>query len=246
LAVNLGETDPTFLDGDADHHRHREAFMFTDKEKKVKELIDEHMEKVGDCLGCFIGCFEAFLVEDKTKAEAIHENCDYAETEADILRRKIGDHLYSGAFLPIERKDIYILSEYVDKIANKAETASDIVVYQNPDVPNAYKEAFRKIIKTLDKMFRFLQEAVRLFSLEETLESHEILTEIREHISAVGVMESEIDREEEALMRAIFSSELPLSQKMQIERFLRRIAEVSDVIEDAADRLHILVIGENI
>jgi predicted phosphate transport protein (TIGR00153 family) len=220
--------------------------MFNDKEKKVKELIDEHMEKVGDCLGCFIGCFEAFLVDDKTKAEAIHENCDYAETEADILRRKIGDHLYSGAFLPIERKDIYILSEYVDKIANKAETASDIVVYQNPDVPNAYKEAFRKIIKTLDKMFRFLQEAVRLFSLEETLESHEILTEIREHISAVGVMESEIDREEEALMRAIFSSELPLSQKMQIERFLRRIAEVSDVIEDAADRLHILVIGENI
>lgn len=220
--------------------------MFTDKEKKVKELIDEHMEKVGDCLGCFIGCFEAFLVDDKTKAEAIHENCDYAETEADILRRKIGDHLYSGAFLPIERKDIYILSEYVDKIANKAETASDVVVYQHPDVPDAYKEAFRKIIKTLDKMFRFLQEAVRLFSLEETLESHEILTEIREHISAVGVMESEIDREEEALMRAIFSSELPLSQKMQIERFLRRIAEVSDVIEDAADRLHILVIGENI
>jgi len=220
--------------------------MFTDKEKKVKELIDEHMEKVGDCLGCFIGCLEAFLVNDKAKSEAIHENCDYAETEADILRRKIGDYLYSGAFLPIERKDIYMLSEYVDKIANKAENTSDVVVYQHPHIPEAYKEAFRKIIATLDKMFRFLQEAVKLFTPEDTLESHETLTEIREHISAIGVMESEIDKEEEALMRTIFSSELPLSQKMQIERFLRRITEVSDVIEDAADRLNILVIGEKI
>ena len=220
--------------------------MFTDKEKKVKELMDEHMEKVGDCLGCFIGCFQSFLGGDQDKSEAIHENCDYAETEADILRRKIGDYLYSGAFLPIERKDIYMLTEYVDKIANKAEAASEVVVYQRPDIPEDYKEAFRKINNTLDKMFRFLQEAVRLFAPEETLDSQETLTEIREHISAIGVMESEIDKEEEALMRAVFSSELPLSKKIQIERFLSRIAEVSDVIEDAADRLNILVISEKI
>jgi predicted phosphate transport protein (TIGR00153 family) len=220
--------------------------MFIDKERKVKALIDDHMEKVGDCLGCFIGCFEAFLAGDKSKAENIHANCDYAETEADILRRNIGDHLYSGAFLPIERKDIYMLSEFVDKIANKAETASDVVVFQRPDVPESYKEGFRKILKTIDKMFRFLQEAVRLFAPDEILDSHETLPEIREHISAIGVMESEVDKEEEALMRTIFSSELTLSQKIQLERFLRRVAEVSDVIEDAADRLHILVIGEKI
>ena len=109
--------------------------MFTEKEKKVKELIDEHVEKVGNCLECFKGCFEAFLQGDRARAESIHENFDYAETEADILQRKICDHLYSGAFLPIDRKDIFMMTESVDKIPNKAESASDVVVYQRPEVP---------------------------------------------------------------------------------------------------------------
>lgn len=220
--------------------------MLTDKEREVKKLIDHHVEKVGDCLNCFIGCIEAFLQEDRAKAESVHKNCDYAETEADLLRRKIGDHLYSGAFLPIERKDIYRLSESLDKVANKAETASDVVVYQNPEVPNDYKAALRRIVQVIDRMFRSLQEAVMLFEPGDTLESQDILTQIRENVSAVGVMESEIDKEEDTLMRAIFGSDLALAHKIQLERFLRRITEVSDVIEDAADRLHILVISEKI
>lgn len=99
--------------------------MFNEKERKVKELIDEHVEKVGGCIGCFRGCFEAFLHGDSATAELVHKSCDDAETEADIVHRKIGDDLYSGAFLPIARKDIYMLTEYVDEIANKAEAASE-------------------------------------------------------------------------------------------------------------------------
>jgi predicted phosphate transport protein (TIGR00153 family) len=220
--------------------------MFSEKERKVKELIDDHVEKVGDCLGCFIGCFEAFLRNDRAKAESIQENCDQAETAADALRRQIGDYLYSGAFLPIERKDVHRLTESVDSIANQAETVSDVIVCQHPDVPAEYKETLQKIVATTDKMFRFLQEAIRLFAPDEALEYHETLSRIRENISAVGVMESEIDKEEEVLMRSIFDSELPLAQKIQLERFLRRITKVSDVIEDAADRLYVLVISEKI
>ena len=50
----------------------------------------------------------------------------------------------------------------------------------------------------------------------------------------------------EALMRAIFLSDLPLANKIQLEAFLRRVTGISDVIEDAADRLYILVIRERI
>ena len=59
-------------------------------------------------------------------------------------------------------------------------------------------------------------------------------------------MESEIDQEEEALLRTIFHSDLALAHQLQLESFLRRITEISDVIEDAADRLYILVISEKI
>jgi len=220
--------------------------MFSEKENKVKKLIDEHVEKVGDCLHCFKGCFEAFLQGNRGRSEAVHENCDYAETEADILRRHIGDHLYSGAFLPIERKDIYMMSESIDKIANKAETASDVVVYQRPGIPEGYKKTLLDIVETVVKMFGIFRDAVRLYAPYETLQTSDNLAAIGEKITAIGVMESEIDKQEEALMRTIFDSDTPLANKIQLERFLRRITEISDVIEDAADRLYVLVIRERI
>ena len=220
--------------------------MFTEKERKVKELIDEHVDKVGECLTCFKDCFEAYFQGDSDRAQSIHENCDHTETEADILRRKIGDYLFSGAFLPIERKDIYMMTEFVDKIANKAETASDVVVYQSPEVPEDYEKILRQIVETMMEMFRILQDAVRLFAPYDALQVHDILATIREKISSIGVMESEIDKKEESLMKTIFRSELPLANKVRMERFLRRVTEISDVIEDAADRLYVLVIRERI
>lgn len=220
--------------------------MLTDKEKKVKELIDQHVEKVRVCLECFKSCFDAFSQGDTTKAESIHESCDHIETDADILQRKIGDYLYSGAFLPIERKDVYMMTESVDKIANKAETASDAVVYQRPEISDDYKKALHEIIETMCEMFRVFQEAAVLFGRGEALQTAEDLAIIREKITAIGVMESQIDKQEEALMRTLFRSELPLANKVQLERFMRRITEISDVIEDAADRLYILIIRDRI
>jgi predicted phosphate transport protein (TIGR00153 family) len=220
--------------------------MFTDKEKKVKELIDEHVRKVGGCLECFKECFEAFLQEDRAKAESIHEDCDYAETEADMVRRKIGDDLYSGAFLPIARKDIYMLTESVDEIANKAEAASDMMVSQRPNVPDDYRKVLQEIVEITSKMFDVFQEAVALFEPYETLQADDSLAAIREKITSIGVMESEVDNLEETLMRTIFQSDVPLANKIQLERFLRRITHISDVMEDAAERLYVLVIRERI
>ena len=220
--------------------------MFTEKERKAKEVIDEHVQVVGGCLGCFNGCLEAFLQGDRARCELTHRDCDSAETEADILHRKIGEHLYSGAFPAIERKDIYMMTGVVDKIANKVEKASDVVAYQSPDVPEDYKQTLHEIVETIVKMFRLFQEAVRLFAPCEILQAFDNLATIREKITAIGIMESEIDDKECAIMRTIFRSGLPLIHKIQLERFVQWITEISDVIEDAADRLDVLVIRERI
>ncbi len=220
--------------------------MFTEKEREVKELIDEHVQKVGKCLACFQDCFEAYFLGEFAKAQTIHESCDHIETEADVQRREIGDHLFSGAFLPIERKDIYMMTDCVDEIANKAETASDVVVYQSPEVPEAYVKTLREIVQTIMEMFHIFQDAVKLYEPYDALQLHDVLAAIKEKINSIGVMESEIDKKEEALLITIFHSDLPLANKIQMESFLRRIAEISDVIEDAADRLYVLVIRERI
>ncbi len=220
--------------------------MFEDKEKKVKRLIDEHMDKVGGCLGCFKKCIEAFLQGELQEAEAIHEDCDYAETEADIIRRKIADSLFSGAFLPLVRKDIYILSESIDEIANSAEKASDMVVFQRPEVPPEYADRILDIVGATMEMFRNFREAIARFLPGEDLGETSEYQFIHEAISDLIDMESTIDKKEEMLMRDIFRSEMPLAQKIQLERCVQRITAISDKIEDAADRLNVLIISEKL
>lgn len=220
--------------------------MGNEKESRVKELIDEHVVKVGECLDCFNTCFEAFLGGDMARAEITHVDCDYAETEADIIRRKIADHLYSGAFLPLARKDVFKLAEFVDKIADEAEAASDVMVYQRPDIPGEYKAMLREIVEKTAGMFVTFRQAVELFTPSETLPTDDNFTAILEKLTAVGMVESEIDKKEESLMRTIFESGLSLANKIQLERFLRRVTKISDVIEDAADNVHLLVIRERI
>lgn len=220
--------------------------MFTEKEAEVKKLIDEHVQKVGECLDCFESCFEAYFQGEFTKTQTIHDSCDHMETEADIKRREIGDRLFSGAFLPIERKDIYMMTDCIDEIANKAETACDIVVYQSPEVPEAYVKILREIVKIITKMFRIFQDAVILYKPYDVLQLPDVLAAIKEKIKAISVMESDIDKKQEALLTTIFHSHLPLANKIQMDLFLRRVTEISDVIEDAADRLYIVVIREKI
>ena len=220
--------------------------MYTEKELKVKELINLHLEKVGNCLSCFKGCIEAFFKGQKSAAEQIHENCDYAESEADIIRRKIADILYSGAFLPLARKDIYMLSQAIDEIANSAERASDTIVFQQPEIPSSYLDGFINIVKETYEMFISFQEAVSKFMPDEFFHDYNHVNFIREKIYTIIEMESEIDHKEESLIREIYASDLPLARKNQLETLLRRITSISDEIEDAADNLNILLIGEKI
>lgn len=220
--------------------------MSTEKEKKVKKLIDEHVRKVGECLRCFKDCIDAYFQGDKARTQSAHDDCDRIETEADVQRREIGDHLFSGAFLPIERKDIYMMTDCVDEIANNAETACDVVVYQNPEVPEDYVKTLREIVENIIEMSCVFQDAVKLYEPYEVLQVHDVLAAIKEKTRDISVMESEIDKKEEALLMTIFHSNLPLANKIQMESFLRRVAEISDVIEDAADRLYVLVIRERI
>ncbi|MCK4425522.1 MAG: DUF47 family protein, partial [Deltaproteobacteria bacterium] len=126
------------------------------------------------------------------------------------------------------------------------EKASDVVAYESPDVPEDYKQTLHEIVETIVKMFRLFQEAVRLFAPCETLQAFDNLATIRQKIAAIGIMESEIDDKECAMMRTIYRSGLPLARKIQLERFVQWITEISDVIEDASDRLDVLVIRERI
>ena len=173
---------------------------------------------------------------DLAKANALETH--NLEGAADGLRRRIIEAFHKGAFLPALREDLIGLTLAVDKIADRAESTCDFIMLTRPDIPEEFKEDFRKITLDSIAVFPLLGEAkMNLFkdfslSREKTIEVHGL--------------EARVDEEEWNLNRRIFTFELPLAQKMLLRDVVWHIASISDVIEDAADVLEVLIIKKQV
>ena len=206
------------------------------KEKEVMELVTKHMDAVEECLRTGTKTLEIYLSGNIKEAKHLARNVRSIESQADLIRHEIRDKLYSGAYLPRVREDIYKLVESIDKVANAGEACCDFFSNQRPSIPEELKPQFVVISKESLGIITSLKLAVMCFLKGECK-----MDVVREHSKEVGLQESVVDKNEWDLTKAIFTSpSLDFSHKIHLKQCLNTIAEVSDRAEDAADQLELV------
>lgn len=209
-------------------------FLFK-KEKEVIELILNHLDMVEDCLLNAIRTIEYYLEDNISEAKVSARKSRSAESEADIIRYGIRDKLYSGAYLPLLREDIYKLIESIDKVGNAGEAASDFFLNQRPVVPDEMKPHFLAVARDSLGIIEPLKLAVLCYFKGECK-----IEIVREHTKDVGMQESRVDKLEWDLTKEIFiSKSLDFAHKHHLKNCLDTIVEVSDRAEDAGDQLEL-------
>lgn len=187
---------------------------------------------------------EAFM-RAETTAETVPETlrelmqavCD-AERNADISLRAMIDSMQEGRYLPSTREDIIAIATRCDKVANKCESVAKNIVFRHFRFPTAYAADIREIMAITVAQFDVLENAIgMLFSKLGALQrDHSILDEIRH-------MESRVDTIEDKLHEAIFDMDISLAEKLQAEETLDMLCDISDIIEDIADKIQIMLIA---
>ena len=204
------------------------------KEKEVIGDIVEHLNAVEAGVDTALRAVETYLEGDITESKALARKVDDIESQADFIRFKIWDKLYSGAYLPLQREAIYKLIESVDRVANAAEACCDFFLAQRPEIPDSLNSLFLAVAQKSLGIVESLKEAVLCFLKGECK-----IETIRQFAKDVGEIESEVDKMEWDLTKEIFTSFLDHSQKMHLRLCLDAIVEVSDRAEDAADQLEL-------
>lgn len=204
------------------------------KEKQVVELALKHAEKTGESLRIMVDAVRGFLDDDDNSLAESSARVNELETEADSLLRDVRELLYSGAYLPTIRGDIYRLLSAVDDVTNKIENALDFVNYQRPTSKDAYVEPLQEILEMTVDCFSELNDGLRAFFKPKGK-----VEALREHCRRVNEIESSIDDRERTLTRNIFESDLSLARKLHLVELLARIVRISDEIENAADELEL-------
>ena len=205
------------------------------KEKKVVELALQHADKTGDSLQIMAKAIQHFLDGDTEELSKATSKVNHLETEADGLLRDIRELLYSGAYLPMIRGDIYRLLSSVDRVTNKIEDCLDFVNYQKPTAATHYRKDLCRIIDITVECYAELRAALKAFFKPKGK-----IEDLRKHCRSVSEKESEVDAVQRSLTLRIFESDRDLAEKQHAVQLLSRITRISDRIENTADELELL------
>lgn len=211
------------------------------KEKEVIDLITKDLDKVEECLATALRAVETYINGDISEAKALALQVDKIETEADLIRYNIRDRLYSGAYLPMVREDIYNLVESIDKVDDAAEACCDFFLDQRPEIPDGLKDQFLRVAHESFDIMKSLKEGMLSY-----VEGDGDVDLIRGKAKEVGVKESDVDKIEWELTRQIFTSSLDYGHKIHLRLCLDTIVEISDRAEDAADQLELVTMKSRV
>ena len=208
--------------------------MLFKKETKVQELIQKHVEIVGEAVNSWKEVFFCYLEENKEGFQAKTLATTELESKADDVRREAQLLLYEGAYLPVFREDLLDLLELTDNIADDAEKGVDSLKIENPVILPSWSEEIKRILEKSQQAFVFFQEACALISKERST--------ALSSTHKVQEAEKEVDGLQDNLMERIFQSQLSLAHKLQIRDLILIMGHVSDSSENAADKVALIAI----
>jgi predicted phosphate transport protein (TIGR00153 family) len=204
------------------------------KEKEVIELILKHLEVIENVIRSGLKTIEFYLDANISEAKAWARKTRSTESEADLIRYEIRDKLYSGAYLPLLREDIYKLVESIDKVGNAAEACTDFFLNQRPLIPDEMKPHLLAVSKESLGVIDSLKLAILCYFKGDCK-----IETVRDHTREVGFQESRVDKLEWDLTKEIFTSKIDFAHKTHLKHCLDTIVEVSDRAEDAGDQLEL-------
>jgi len=208
--------------------------MFRDKKaEEAEKLIIKHFGLVQKVLEEFKTMVHDYVTTGegfKEDAYQVHK----LEHKADTVRRKIALKLYEGAFMPIYREDYILLAEVVDEVANLTESASDFIVLTRPMIPEFLHADFLGMVDATTDSYPPLVAALEMFNKD--------LSKLMDMTRKVGDREQAVDEIVWELTKKLFKSRLDKAEKLHLQQLFDRVALISNIVEDAADRLEIMAV----
>ncbi len=214
-------------------------FAKNHSKKNVYLLIMEQIKDVKTCLIYFESFMRAACSPEVSfeTLRPLASSVSQAEAEADRSLRRMIDSLSGGSLLPSTREDLIAIATSCDRVANKCESVSNTAMFQKFLFPEQYEEDIMNVIAIIHEQFDVLEKSIGLLFAKfgDLLKDHSILDEIRKHESAV-------DKIEQKLYEQVFAMDLGLAERTQIANFIGQIGDISDIIENIADKIQIMLI----
>lgn len=206
--------------------------------------LHKHMLIAKACAEKVIPLIEAFIQGEKEKYTKIAEEISVLEAKADSIKNDIRDNLPSSMLMPVNRRDLLVVLEMQDSIADKAQDIGVILTLKDLKVPADFHDDLRMFVDTSVKVCYLtaevsenVKELVSRFGISSDAENVRIL------VGELGRLESENDRIGHKITRMLFEKEDEFSP---VEIFLwfkliQLIGDIADNAQSTANRMRSMI-----
>jgi len=204
------------------------------------ENIDNYFDTIDKALIIFKDGVKNYLYNYTEQFNSNLENITVFENDADNLRHKIENNIFTLSSLSRVRGDIVRLIENMDDIVDILESSLFQFEIERPYIPAEIYADFIKLTELSTMAVESLIPAAKAYFKNPE--------DIHEKIHRVYFYEKETDKQAQNLKRKVFHdlSSLKLSEKFHLRYFALHIENLSDAAEKAADQLLIMSIKREI
>lgn len=217
---------------------HVRISMFS-KTKSLENKIDLFHDKIIDAAMTFKKAIRVFLAEKRSdEYKKLSKQIKQIEHDADSLRRDIENKLYAQNLIPDLRADVLELVENIDKIINRFDEVAYRFYIERPDFPPEYHMRMIELCEQVSDCAENMAIASRAFFRD--------FSTVRDFSQKVYFIEHESDLTSGRMKEAIFDSDMPLANKLQLSNLISEVANIADIAEDCVDELLIFTIKRDI
>ncbi len=214
-------------------------FSMFSRTKSLENKIDLFHDKIIDAAMTFKKAIRVFLAEQRSdEYKKLSKQIKQIEHDADSLRRDIENNLYAQNLIPDLRADVLELVENIDKIINRFDEVAYKFYIERPDFPAEYHMRMIELCEQVSDCAENMAIASRAFFRD--------FSTVRDFSQKVYFIEHESDLTSGRMKEAIFDSDMPLANKLQLSSLISEVADIADIAEDCVDELLIFTIKRDI
>jgi len=206
--------------------------------------MQEHIEITVQCVQKLEPFLSATFAKDWEKVEAIQKEINDLETKADKLKQDLRTHLPKNLFLPIARADVLNIIMLQDRIANKAEDISGLILGRKMEFPEELQNDFQQFLL---RATQCVQQACKAINeLDELLSTGfrgKEVTRVEHIVQELDYIERETDEMQVNLRRRLFAIEddLPPVHVIFLYKIIEWIGDLGDRAQSVGGQLSIVM-----
>ena len=213
--------------------------IFRQANKSI-ELIENFLDIIDQGVIIFKEGVKNYLYGNRDNFVHNLQTLSVLETDADIIKRKIENILYTQSLMPQLRGDILKLLEELDNIIDLAKTNLFQFDVEVPFIPATLNQDFIKLTELSGLAIESVIPAATAYFRDPE--------SVKEKLHRVYLYEKEADKLADAIKRKVFQEmpDIKLSERFHLRYFTLHIEILSDAAEKAADVLSIMAIKRTI